>query len=188
MQHKYDLDALAESLRTLDGFKKIMKPFLFIFGGSKAGFDMWNKALVKKVLVNHKLADHHKTEKDGENYYQICAFGSKGELSPEWLAKKRQQLKTVSGDILRREAVAHSISPHFRAFQFHESANQIVSLSDVYSGHFVYPVHCGIRNVHYPVVLYIYAGGQHRFYPIDSSDIKHMIATVPDEEIPEALI
>lgn len=178
MQHKYDLAALEESLRTLDGFKRIMKPFLFIFGGSRSGFEMWNRALVKKVLINHKLADHHKTEKDGENYYQICAFSSKGELAPEWLAKKRQELQMISGDILRREAMAHSISPHFRPFLFDESVSKIVSLSDAYSGQFIYPVHCGNKIVQYPVVLYVYAGGQHRFYPVDANDIKHMVAAV----------
>jgi hypothetical protein len=177
-KYEYDLAALEASLKTLDGFKKIMKPFLFIFGGSRSGFEMWNKALVRKVLINHKLADHRKTEKDGENFYQICAFSSKAELSSEWLATKRNQLKAISGDVLRREAMAHGISPHFRPFLFNESANQIVSLSDPNNGQFIYPVHSGIRAENYPVVLYVYAGGQHRFYPVEASDIKHMVAAV----------
>lgn len=179
MQHKYDLAAIESSLDSLDGFKRIMKPFLFIFGGPRAGYEMWNKALVKKVLINHKLADHHKSEKDGENYYQICAFSTKAELSNEWLNQKRQQLQMISGDILRREALAHAAtSPHFRPFLFDESANRIVSTSEAVAGHFVYPVHSGNQLVNYPVVLYVYAGGQHRFYPVDARDIKHMLAAV----------
>jgi hypothetical protein len=176
MLHQYDLEGLEASLKSLDGFEGIMKPFMFFFGRPKTGHELWSKSLVKKVLINHKLVDYRFKERDGAQFYQICAFSVKGELSADRLNKLRQQAKQFSLETVRREANGLSLLSQFKQFLFDgPEAKDIIKLSDPKSGLFVFPISTGNKLVNFPVVLYTYSSGVHKYFPIDANDISQFL-------------
>jgi hypothetical protein len=176
MLHQYDLEGLEASLKSLDGFEGIMKPFMFFFGRPKTGHEVWSKSLVKKVLVNHKLVDYRFKEKDGAQFYQICAFSTKGELSPEVINALRNQAKQFSLETVRRESNGLSLLSQFKQFLFDgPEAKDILKLSDPKSGLFVFPISTGNKLTHYPVVLYTFSAGVHKYFPVDAKDISHFL-------------
>lgn len=183
MLHQYDLDGLGASLKYVDGFESIMKPFMFFFGRPKVGYDIWSKSLVKKALVNHKLMDYRLKESNGVQFYQICAFSTKDALSPEQLTRLRQQLKLMSLETVKLESNGISLLSHFKQFLFDSpETSKIISLSDPKAGLFVYPIATGNKLTQYPVVLYTYASGTHKYFPVDAKDIGHFVVTEADTE------
>jgi hypothetical protein len=177
MLHQYDLESLEASLKSLDGFEGIMKPFMFFFGRPKTGHDVWSKSLVKKVLINHKLVDYRLKERDGIQFYQICAFSTKGDLSPEVINKLRHEAKQFSLETVRRESNGVSLLSQFKQFLFDSpETRDLIKLSDPKSGLFVFPVCTGNKLTHYPVVLYTFSAGVHKYFPVDAKDIGHFLA------------
>ncbi|MBK8188624.1 MAG: hypothetical protein IPK77_15965 [Cellvibrio sp.] len=172
MLHQYDLDTLESSLKSLDGFEEIMKPFMFFFGRPKAGFDIWSASLVRKALINYKLADYQLRERNGTQFYQVCAFSTKGELSSEYLAQLRHQVRQFSLEVVRRESNGFSLLSHFKQFLFDTPEElSIIKLSDPKAGIFVFPIATGNKFINYPVVLYSFAAGAHKYFPVNAKDI-----------------
>ncbi len=176
MLRQYDLHGLEASLKSQEGFEGIMKPFMFFFGRPKTGYDVWTKSLVKKVVVNHKLLDFRFKEGDGAQFYQICAFSVKDELSQESINKLRQLAKQFSLETVRRESNGLILLSQFKQFLFDGvEAKDIIKLSDPKSGIFVYPISTGNKLAHYPVVLYSFSSGVHKYFPVDAKDISHFL-------------
>jgi len=173
--HQYDLTGLESSLKSLEGFENVMKPFLFFFGRPKTGHEIWSKSLVKKVLVNHKLADFRLKDRDGGQYYQICAFSTKP-ISPEVLAQKRQEAKHFTLETVKRESNGLNLLSQFKQFLFDgPEVKDIARLSDPKAGLFVYPIATGNKLTNFPVVLYTYSAGVHKYFPVDAKDINQYL-------------
>lgn len=177
MLHQYDLDGLESSLKSLDGFETIMKPFMFFFGRPKVGYEIWSGSLVRKAVNNHKLVDYRLKERNGTQYYQICAFCTKGELSVAQINHLRQQVKQISLEVVRRESNGISLLSHFKQFLFDTPDElSVIKLSDPKAGVFVFPIATGNRPTNYPVVLYSFASGVHKYFPVNAKDIGQYLA------------
>jgi hypothetical protein len=175
--HQYDLAGLEASLKTLDGFENVMKPFLFFFGRPKTGHEIWTKSLVKRAFVNHKIADLRVKDRDGAGqFYQIYAFNTKKNLSSDDLTQLRQQAKQFSVETVKRESNGLNLLSQFKQFLFDgPESREIVRMSNPKAGLFVYPMTTGNKITHYPVVLYTYSSGVHRYFPVDAKDINQYL-------------
>jgi len=162
-------EQLEKSLETLEGFKRISKPFLFFFGGPKPSFEIWSKATFKTVVPNYSLAEY--THDD--NFYQIMAFSIRGTLSEDVLGSLRKQAADFPLGTVRFESTMHSSADQLVAMMFDDDETRdIISLSDVDAGVFVYPRPTGTQGKEFPLVLYALHEGKHYYLPVEAKFLK----------------
>lgn len=154
---------LEASLGSLDGFKKIMKPFLFFFGGPKPGFEFWSGASVRKVVTNHRLAEYQHED----NFYQIMAFNIQNDIVGDELAELRARAGHFYLGRVRYESSMASSAEKLLVFDFEdEDRNDIFSMSDPVSGLFVFPRPTEKAGQSFPLALYAVSEGKRHYYPI----------------------
>lgn len=162
-------EQLEKSLATLEGFKRISKPFLFFFGGPKPSFEIWSKATVKKVVPNYSLAEYSHED----NWYQIMAFNIHGTLDDETLALLRNHTANIPLGTVRYESTMQSSADQLVELMFDDDEpGDIISMSDIDAGIFVYPRPTGEKGKQFPLSLYAFSDGKHYYFPIEAKFLK----------------
>ncbi|OGQ88837.1 MAG: hypothetical protein A2289_20810 [Deltaproteobacteria bacterium RIFOXYA12_FULL_58_15] len=152
---------LQASLQSIDGWKRICKPFLLILGGAKKSFAKWSTGAPKGVYTNHTLAEfEHEDSK-----YAIYAFCNQRELNEAKLAELRSAAAGVPLGTVRYESLSYSGLEPWRGQggSLADENGSIAALGSLEQGLFVYPVADGIPH---PLVVYAFCDGAHCIFPV----------------------
>lgn len=162
---------LEKSLNSLEGWKKINKPFLFIFGGAKKSFPIYELCEEKGVFDNHIL---HSEEYD-DNIYYIYAFSTKGQINEAKLNELKGRVANVDLGTLRCESMGFSDFGLFKGPEgsFSYENHSIGELSEIGNGIFIYPTaEIGDTSVDFPLVVYGKIEDKDYIYPIPNKFLK----------------
>tara|TARA_R110002096_G_scaffold16898_11_gene58038 strand:+ start:10138 stop:10635 length:498 start_codon:yes stop_codon:yes gene_type:complete len=158
---------LYQSLATLDGWKRICKPFLFIFGGPKKSFQKWNGCNPKGVYQNYRLA---RFEHDGTKY-AIYAFSTQRQLSEAEVAGLSQAASQVPLGAVRYESLSYTGLEPWRggAGSSDPDFNSIGQIGSVEHGVFVYPL---ADDLGCSLVVHGTSGGEHCIFPVPNKRLQ----------------
>ena len=156
-------DALLASLDSLDGWKRINKKAMLLFGGPKKSFPRWERATDKAVFAQHLLAEF---EHEDIRYY-LYAFSTSGVIAPDRLAELEAAAAGIDLGTVRYESTGYTC---FEAWRGEEGSKaredtDITSLGDPNAGLFVYPIADGGP---FPLVAYGKVEGHPYIFPVDA--------------------
>ena len=157
-----DTTQIAASLDSVEGWKRINKRFLFLFGGGAKSFSRWQNASEKAVVPNYLLVQD---EHEGFDYF-IHAFSTKGAIEPEVLEELRRSAADFELGTMRYESSSYSCLSPWRGQVGSTNAdgNSIASLSRLGEGLFVYPL--ADDKDSFPLVAYARVGDEDMIFPI----------------------
>ncbi len=162
-----DSQQLYQSLATLDGWKRICKPFLFVFGGPKKAFQKWNACNPKGVYQNYRLAqfEHDDTK------YAIYAFSTQRQLSEAEVGGLAQAASQVPLGTVRYESLSYTGLEPWRGNEGSAAgdSNTIAQLGSPENGVFVYPV---ADDLGCSLVVYGVSGGEHCIFPVPNKRLQ----------------
>ena len=152
--------ALWTTSDSVEGWKRINKSFLSVFGGGKKSHNVREKAEVKGLFENHELrSDEHESF-----HYCTVALRTKGEVSADKLADLKAADCSLDLGMICYESGSYTGLSDVPT-ELNED-HSIVRMSEPDEGVFVM---CATDDkLEFPATAYASVDGQHKVFPIAS--------------------